>query len=60
MGCKYACAVTSGTSGLYIALKAAGIKKNDEVIVPNFTFVASPNSIEEVGAKPILVDIEKK
>jgi len=60
VGCKYACAVTSGTSGLYIALKAAGIKKNDEVIVPNFTFVASPNSIEEVGAKPILVDIEKK
>ena len=60
VGCKYACAVTSGTAGLYIALKAAGIKKNDEVIVPDFTFVASPNSIEEVGAKPILVDIEKK
>ena len=60
VGCKYACAVTSGTAGLYIALKAAGIKKNDQVIVPDFTFVASPNSIEEVGAKPILVDIEKK
>jgi len=60
VGCKYACAVTSGTAGLYIALKAVGIKKDDEVIVPDFTFVASPNSIEEIGAKPILVDIEKK
>lgn len=60
VGSKYACAVTSGTAGLYIALKAAGIKKNDEVIVPDLTFVASPNSIEEIGAKPILIDIEKK
>ena len=57
--CKYACAVTSGTTGLFVALKALGIKKNDEVIVPDLTFVASPNSIYATGAKPILVDIEK-
>jgi len=56
--CKYSCVVTSGTSGLYVALKAAGIGKNDEVILPDFTFVASSNAIEQIGAKPVLVDIE--
>ena len=59
-GSKYACAVTSGTAGLYLGLLAMNIKKNDDVIVPDLTFVASPNSIHAVGAKPILCDIEKK
>lgn len=59
-GAKYAIAVTSGTTALYLGLKALGIKKGDEVIVPDFTFVASPNSIEMTGAKPIFVDIDKK
>ena len=36
------------------------LKKNDEVIVPDLTFVASPNAIQAVGAKPILCDIEKE
>ena len=54
---KFACAVTSGTAGLYLGLNALGIKNNDEVIVPDFTFVASPNSIQANNAKPILVDI---
>ena len=48
-GSKYTCAVTSGTSGLYLALLAAGIKYNDEVIVPDLTFVASPNSVIATG-----------
>ena len=56
--CKYACAITSGTAGLYLGLNALGIKKNDEVLVPDLTFVASPNSIEANNARPILVDIE--
>jgi len=58
VGCKYACATTSGTSALSLALKSQNIGKGDEVIVPDLTFVASPNSIEMIGAKPILVDIE--
>lgn len=58
VGSKYASVVTSGTVALYIGLKALGIGNNDEVIVPDLTFVASPNSIEMTGAKPILVDIE--
>ena len=58
--CKYACTVTSGTAGLYLGLLAMELKKNDEVIVPDLTFVASPNAIQAVGAKPILCDIEKE
>ena len=59
VGVKYACAVTSGTTALYVGLKALGITVGDEVIVPDLTFVASPNSIEAVGAKPVLIDIER-
>ena len=58
-GSKYACAVTSGTAGLYLGLKALGIKTNEEVIVPDLTFVASPNSVEENNGKSVLVDINK-
>jgi perosamine synthetase len=58
VGCKYASAVTSGTIALYVGLKSLGIGPGDEVIVPDFTFVASANSIEMTGAKPILIDIE--
>ena len=57
-GSKFTCAVTSGTSGLYLALNALNIKNNDEVLVPDLTFVASPNSIYANSAKPILIDIE--
>lgn len=59
-GSKYAISVTSGTTALYVGLKSLGIGKGDEVIVPDFTFVASPNSIEMTGAKPVLADIDKK
>ena len=58
VGVKYACAVTSGTTALYVGLKALGIGKDDEVIVPDLTFVAGPNSVEAVGAKPVLIDID--
>ena len=58
VGCKYATAVTSGTTALYIGLKALGIKSGDEVIVPDFTFVASINAIEMTGAKPVIIDID--
>lgn len=57
---KYATVVTSGGAALYLGLKALGIKHGDEVIVPDLTFVASPNAIEMAGAKPVLVDIESK
>jgi len=57
---KFACAVTSGTTGLFLALKALDIERGDEVIVPDLTFVASANAVVETGAKPIFVDIESR
>ena len=59
VGAKHACAVTSGAAALYVGLKALGIGNGDEVIVPDLTFVACPNSVEATGAKPVLADIEK-
>jgi dTDP-4-amino-4,6-dideoxygalactose transaminase len=58
VGTKYACAVSSGTSGLHLALLAAGIKSGDEVITSPFSFIASSNSVMYVGAKPVFVDID--
>ena len=59
VGKKYAVATTSGTSALFIALYAMNLSRNDQVIVPDLTFVASPNSVKMAGAKISLVDIEK-
>lgn len=53
-------AVNSGTSGLHLGLITAGIRPGDEVIVPSFTFAASPNSIVLAGGKPVFCDIEPK
>ena len=58
-GVKYGVACTNGTSALYMALKALGIGDGDEVIVPDFTFVASANAVTWTGAKPIFVDVRE-
>lgn len=60
IGVKYACAVSSGTAGLHLALIAAGIGKGDEIITSPFSFIASANAALYVGAKPIFVDIDPK
>jgi len=54
---KNAVVVSSGTAALHLALLVLDIKKGDEVIVPAFTFPATANVVEIVGAKPIFVDI---
>jgi len=56
---KYAIAVTNCTAALHLSLKALGIKKNDEVIIPDLTFVADANAILACNAKPVIVDINK-
>ena len=57
-GSKYAVATSSGTTGLHAALTAVGVKHDDLVIIPTFTFIASANSIAHCGAKPWLMDID--
>ena len=54
---KYAVATTSGTAALFLALKAAGIKNGDEVIIPNISFPATANAVKMSGGKVILVDV---
>lgn len=60
VGTKYCSVVNNGTISLSIALWILGIKNEDEVIVPDYTMIASANSVILAGAKPILVDIDKK
>jgi 8-amino-3,8-dideoxy-alpha-D-manno-octulosonate transaminase len=55
---KYALAVTSGTAAIKIGLKSLGVKKNDEVITQAFNFIATIEAILDIGAKPVLVDID--
>lgn len=57
-GRKHAIAVNSGTSGLFMCMKALGIGPGDEVITTPFTFIASATSIMMAGAKPVFVDID--
>jgi len=58
VGVKHAVGTTSGTTALFLALKAAGVKAGDEVLVPDLTFIASANAVEMTGAKVVLVDID--
>jgi len=50
--------VTSGTAALEIALRAAGVREGDGVIVPAMSFAASANVVMRVGAIPVFVDVE--
>jgi perosamine synthetase len=59
-GAKYAIACTSATTGLELALRALGVGKGDEIIVPDFTHPATALVVETLGAKPILVDVDLK
>ncbi|QNI34680.1 DegT/DnrJ/EryC1/StrS family aminotransferase [Alloacidobacterium dinghuense] len=58
IGVPHAVAVSSGTAGLHLCIRALGIGKEDEVIVPSFAFVSAANAIRYEGATPVFVDIE--
>lgn len=60
LGVKYAIATNNCTIAIFLALKAAGIKRGDEVIVPDITFIATANAVDLLGARPVLVDIDPK
>jgi len=56
---KYAIACNSGTSSLHISLIVAGVKPNDEVLVPTLTFIAPINAVSYVNATPIFMDCDQ-
>lgn len=59
-GSRFCSVVSNGTVSLTIALIACGIEAGDEVIVPDYTMVATPNSAELIGAKAVFVDIDRQ
>ena len=59
-GAKYAVSLVNGTSALHLALKLAGVKAGDEVLIQAFNFVAAANAITYCGATPHFVDIENE
>lgn len=58
VGRKHCITCANGTDALVLALMVMGVKKNDAVFVPDFTYIASASSISFVGATPIFVDID--
>lgn len=58
-GVEHALVVNSGTTALECALRSFDIGPGDEVLVPSFTFIATANVVELVGAEPVFVDVER-
>jgi len=58
VGSRHAIAVSSGTSGLHLSVRALGLGPGDEVITTPFSFVASSNCLLFEGVRPVFVDIE--
>ena len=57
---NYAVSVCNGTVAIHLALIAAGVQKGDEVIIPNFTMIATAFAVCYAGAIPVFVDAEKE
>lgn len=57
VGVKRAVAVVNGTAALHIALKVAGVKTEDEVLMPSLTFIAAANAVSYLGAVPHFIDV---
>ena len=59
-GTKHAVAVNTGTAALHAAVMAVGVGRDDEVILPSFTFVATAEAVVLAGGKPVFADIDPK
>ncbi|MBU9723428.1 MULTISPECIES: DegT/DnrJ/EryC1/StrS family aminotransferase [Bacillaceae] len=60
VGANYAIPTASGTSSLHLALVGAGVQPGDEVIIPNFTFIATAQAVVAAKAIPVFTDIDPK
>jgi dTDP-4-amino-4,6-dideoxygalactose transaminase len=60
LGAPFASAVSSGTAGLHLALRAAGVQDGDEVVTSPFSFVASANAALYERARPVFADIDAR
>lgn len=58
-GTKYAVATSNGTTALHLALITLGVSADDEVIIPDLTFVATASAVKYIGAKVVSVDIDE-
>lgn len=59
-GVPHGIAVSSGTAGLHLCLRALGVGEGDEVILPSFTFIAAGNAVLYERARPVFVDIDPR
>jgi perosamine synthetase len=60
LGAAHGCAVSSGTTGLHLALRAVGVGEGGEVVTSPFSFVASANVVAYEGARPVFADIDPR
>lgn len=58
-GVQYAVGVSSGTAALFLSVLSLDIGPGDEVIIPDFTYIATALAVSYTGAKPVFVDIEE-
>jgi len=60
VGARHACAVSSCTTALHLALAASGVSSGDEVVTVSHSFIATSNAIRYCGATPVFVDIQRE
>src|SRR5207248_6055474 len=60
VGAPHACAVSSCTTALHLALLGVGVRPGDEVITVSHSFIATANAVRYCGAQPVFVDIEPR
>src|SRR4051794_15881574 len=58
LGVRHCVGVANGTDALAIALRALGVRRDDEVVVPSFTFYATAEAVAAIGARPVFCDVD--